>query len=218
VRLFVSLDPPAEVVDPLHTLLDSFPDLPAAVRRIRPELWHLTLAFLGEVEEPAVPRLSARLAAVAQRTAPLQLELRGGGTFPSRGAPSVVWAGVVGDGEALAGLARAVSAAARRTGIEQPNRPYRPHLSVARVRGGEPADVTALVAALASYSSVPFAVRELRLVRSHLGPQPRHELLASWPLSAGEPTVQPLSAGEPTGQPSSASEPTVPPARPRSGR
>jgi len=199
VRLFVSLDPPAEVADPLRELLDSLPDLPAAVRRIRPELWHLTLAFLGEVEESRLPRLSARLAAVAQRTAPLQLALRGGGTFPARGAPSVVWAGVVGEIEALAGVARAVSAAARRSGIAQPNRPYRPHLSVARVRGGEPADVTGVIAALSSYSSVPFAARDLRLMRSHLGPQPRHELLASWPLSAGGPTGRPLSAGGPDG-------------------
>jgi 2'-5' RNA ligase len=146
--------------------------------------WHLTLAFLGEVGDDVVPGLKARLARVARRAAPLQLRVQGGGGFGSARSARVLWGGVRGDVDQLRRLAGSVGAAARRVGIDVPDRPYRPHLTLARLR--EPADVRPVVEWLADHSGPVWEADQLELVRSHLRAGPdggtRYETIHAWPL------------------------------------
>lgn len=184
MRLFVAVTPTPEslaearaVVEPLSP---SWPQL-----RWTPfEQWHLTLAFLGEVGERELGDLTDRLARVATRHAPLALQLAGAGRFGSR----VLWLGVRGDTTGLRRLAESVRAAARRSRIEVEDRPYRPHLTLARVRDPR-VDLRSAVAALAEFTGRTWTADRLQLIRSHLGKGPggtaRHELLLSWPLGGG---------------------------------
>jgi 2'-5' RNA ligase len=81
-------------------------------------------------------------------------------------------------------LAASVAAAARRSGIPVDDRPYRPHLTLARVR--DRADLRPAVAALGTFAGSPWTPDALHLVRSRLGAGPggtaAHEVLATWPL------------------------------------
>jgi RNA 2',3'-cyclic 3'-phosphodiesterase len=176
MRLFVAVDPPAGALVHLDEAV-------APVRQDRPDLrwapparWHLTLAFLGEVEERHLPELTTRLARSCARHPVAELALAGAGRFDGR----VLWAGVAGEVPALSRLAAAVAAAARRSGIAVEERRFRPHVTLARSR--EPVDLRPAVAALAGYAGSPWQADRVRLVRSVLGPAPRHEELASWPL------------------------------------
>ena len=119
MRLFVGLAPPAAVLD----------DLDAACAPLRPgrgdlrwtsrELWHITLAFLGEVSEGGLDRLLPRLERGARRHLAFGLSLAGAGAFPSPERANVLWSGLSGDRKALGELARSVSAGARRAGADR---------------------------------------------------------------------------------------------------
>ncbi|WP_344319249.1 2'-5' RNA ligase family protein, partial [Actinocatenispora thailandica] len=114
--------------------------------------------------------------------APLRLRLAGGGRF-GRGRFAVLWAGVDGatDGalDAFAGLARSVRRELRRARLPYDDKPFRPHLTLARpgAKLGA-AELTADVELLRGFTGVAFPVDRLLLFRSELGPQPSHHLLS----------------------------------------
>ena len=185
MRLFVGLAPPPTVLD----------DLDAACAPLRPgrgdlrwtsrELWHITLAFLGEVGEETLVRLLPRLERAARRHRGFGLSLAGAGAFPSPARANVLWSGLSGDRKALGELAMSVSAGARRAGAPPPDegRRYRPHVTLARCR--VPADVRAIVSHLSGYQGPEWAVEEIYLIRSMPGGHPRYEPLGTWKLKTG---------------------------------
>jgi RNA 2',3'-cyclic 3'-phosphodiesterase len=193
MRLFVAIAPPPAVLDELDALAGPFrvgrPDLRWTSR----EAWHVTLAFLGQVDEAAVARLLPRLERAARRHHRFRLAFCGAGAFPAAGRANVLWSGLSGDRGALARLAESVTAGASRAGAPPPDkgRRFQPHLTLARCR--MPADVTELVATLDGFQGEPWTADRVHLVRSRLGAteQPRYSTLASWPLRAPEQDADP---------------------------
>jgi RNA 2',3'-cyclic 3'-phosphodiesterase len=197
MRLFVAIAPPPAVLDELDALA-------APLRAARPDLrwtnreaWHVTLAFLGQVDSSAAARLLPRLERAARRHRMFRLAFSGAGAFPASARASVLWGGLSGDRAALAHLAQSVAAGASRAGAPPPDqgRRFQPHLTLARCR--MPADVTELVAALAGYQGQPWTADRIHLVRSRLGAtdQPRYATLGSWPLRAPERSAEPPAPG-----------------------
>lgn len=188
-RLFVAVYPPAPVLTHLTQALADL-HLGRAVAagvnvRLAPrERWHLTVAFLGDVAPDRVPDVRDALGkAVAgwEDGAP-RLCLAGGGRF-GRGKFTVVWAGVGGEAELLSRLAATVRRQLRRARIPFDPKPFRPHLTIARPGDRlTPPEVAADLAALRAYQGPFWTVRKLRLMRSHLGPDPVHEPVATFLL------------------------------------
>lgn len=151
-----------------------------------PGTFHLTLAFLGEVEGETQRELHEALERVE---APgFTLRLKGLGTFGSK-APRVLWAGAEASPELL-GLQRAVGRAVRRAGIELARERFRPHVTLARFAprmGAE--DLERLRRYLETYAAAPLpevAVEEIALYRSHLRPGGSvYEVLETYPLGPG---------------------------------
>jgi 2'-5' RNA ligase len=181
VRLFVAVTPAREAIDELWSAAAELRSTRPELRWTRPEQWHLTLAFLGEVGDPARIEVMERLGRAAARHPPLALALSGAGRFGDR----VLWTRVTGDVAPLRRLADSVRAAVRRAQLPVEDRPYRPHLTLARARDG--ADLRPAVDALAGFTGATWTAAELHLKRSHLGAGPdrgsRHEVVASWPLT-----------------------------------
>ncbi|MFG0318126.1 MAG: RNA 2',3'-cyclic phosphodiesterase [Planctomycetota bacterium JB042] len=105
-----------------------------SVRSVDPRNLHLTLKVLGDVEEARIPGLTEALRTASRGVEPFEIEVAGLGVVPARGAPRVVWAGVAG-GEPLVRLHRRVEEACGSVGFERDERAYRPHVTLARVRG-----------------------------------------------------------------------------------
>jgi 2'-5' RNA ligase len=191
VRLFVAIMPPPAVLDELETRVAALRPRWPALRWTGPPAWHVTLAFLGEVGEPAAAALGPRLERAAHRHPSLPLSIAGAGAFPAPARARVLWTGVSGDCRALEALARSVAAGARRAGAPPPDegRRFRPHVTLARCR--EPADVGRLVEALAGFAGAVWTAAEIHLIRSHLGGAPRYETVGTWPLRAARPSPQP---------------------------
>ena len=126
--------------------------------------------------------LTTAVAPAVAGTPPLSLQLSGAGRFGSRRRPSVCWAGLSGDVPELTALAARLAGAARSVGLPVEDRPFRAHLTVGRWRPGHPAD-GGLPARLGDYRGPVWPVREVVLWRSHLGPEPRYERVAAWPVA-----------------------------------
>ncbi|MBO3740741.1 RNA 2',3'-cyclic phosphodiesterase [Actinoplanes sp. NEAU-H7] len=143
-RLFVAVFPSAEARDHLRRHLP-----PHAARR--PDKWHVTLAFLGDVpEEPVVEALTT-----VPGPGPVRLRLAGSGRFGS-----VVWAGLLGDLEPLTAFRERVRVALTEAGFPIEGRPYHPHLTISYRFDRR------VVAALDGYAGPSWEVGEFALVGS----------------------------------------------------
>ena len=186
MRLFVGITLTAEALAHAAEAVDrrvrrANPDGPVLIASTTPGMrwvsekrWHVTLAFLGEVDPERVTHLYARLDDVAATHAPLHgLRLTGAGTF--RG---VLWLGVEPTARHSPAdrLARAVQREMRSAGVPVERRPWRAHLTIARWRPSAERDAAARNAAegLRDYTGPAFDVHEIRLVDSITGPQPSH--------------------------------------------
>ena len=143
---------------------------------------HITLKFLGGVDEPRLAEISAALErAVTVPT--FQVEVRGFGAFPSTTRPRVLWAGAPGP-PAFTRLAEDVDRALVALGFPPEARGFAPHVTVGRVR--EPRRDAALAVALeaaAARSFGTFGVERVSLMRSDLSPKgARHTELSAFPL------------------------------------
>ncbi len=161
-RVFAGVDLSPEV---RMALAGELSGLAIPGRVVPPQNWHLTLRFLGHVDWVTYERYLAELDTAADNRA-FRLRLEGLGGFPRPGRASVVWVGVGGDSEALGALAAVAEEAAVAVGLQPEERPFRPHLTLARVR--PPEDVERLVADAPPFS-LGWDVEELVLFRSHLG-------------------------------------------------
>jgi 2'-5' RNA ligase len=100
----------------------------------RPEGIHLTLKFLGEVPESRIEEIKNALVSATAGMSRFRLEVRGTGAFPNARNARVVWVGLSGELAKLSGLQAAVEESLVRIGIEREDRPFKPHLTLARIK------------------------------------------------------------------------------------
>jgi RNA 2',3'-cyclic 3'-phosphodiesterase len=185
MRAFVAVLPPREVVEHLDDFLSPRRGA-AAFRWSAAEQWHVTLAFAESVPDRALDELGDLLVDAAARRPSFGMRVTGGGAFPHADGARVLTAGLEADDDSvLEQLAAACRAAVSRAGARADGQRFRPHLTLARL--GRPANVTSWVRLLDAYEGPRWQVREVALVSSHLGEgprrRPRHEVLATYPLS-----------------------------------
>ncbi|MBY8871767.1 RNA 2',3'-cyclic phosphodiesterase [Micromonospora sp. PLK6-60] len=192
MRLFVAVYPPPEAIDQLTARVARLRVGAAAaaginVRLADPANAHLTLAFLGEVEESRLVEVESVLGRAVQtfragRGSAPRLRLGGGGRF-GRGRFTILWVDLRGDVAELSILARLIRSGLRRARLPHDEKPFRPHLTIARPGDRiDAADVEADRVALDDYLGPDWPAGELVLVRSHPGPRPTYHRLAAWPL------------------------------------
>lgn len=149
---------------------------------VAPDRMHLTVRFLGEVDPGRVPAIAAALADPFAIPA-FVLSLGLPGVFPARGAPRVVWVGVDEGRTALVAVEQEMSGRLERAGIAREERPFSPHLTLARVR--EPGGLRAadLLAGVGAPRGGRGIVDAITLFESRLSPQgPTYTALQRTPL------------------------------------
>ena len=187
VRAFLAIPPDGAWSEPAGRLLaglrGSLPD----ASWTRPETWHVTVRFLGDVGPDALELFEEALGGVAAGLGPARLVRRGAAVFPSRGPARVVGVGLDGEGS-LPELAAAAEACARRAGLPPENRPFHPHVTFARLRRPWPREAVARFrAAVDSWELPVWPARGFALYRSELRPEGAvHTAIARWELPARE--------------------------------
>jgi len=176
----VAVRPPEAVLDAVEQTLAPARKAMVGPRWAGRDQWHVTLQFLGSVATLA-PVVDGLAAAVA-KLEPFRFQLGGSGAFPNPGRARVVWIGASEGADSMAGLAGAVTGGLTPLGYEAEARPFRSHLTVARLR--DPGDVTPALAALGGdLVGEAWNVEEIVLYHSRLSPSgSQYRVLAVLPL------------------------------------
>jgi RNA 2',3'-cyclic 3'-phosphodiesterase len=185
MRLFVALVPPLDILDELEDFARPFKEDVPELKWLRRELMHVTLTFLGEVDDRTLDRLLPRLERAVARRQRLRLSLAGVGAFPNGAHARVLWTGVYGDRRALVRLSASTQAAGRCAGTLPDKHPtYRPHMTLARSR--RPLDVRPLLEPMSAFAGNSWTADTVHLVRSNLPSRGRttveYETLKNWAL------------------------------------
>jgi RNA 2',3'-cyclic 3'-phosphodiesterase len=171
VRLFVALNLPQAERERIHRATSVLRAAGFPVRWTATESLHLTIEFLGEVDESAAVRIESVLRAVAASSAPFPMEIGGIGAFPGLGRPRILWAGVEPTPE-LMSLHQGVGAGLGGLGFRIDERPFHPHITIGRAQAVAVAANFDGLSELAPRVRVEAAttVQSIDLMRSRLGP------------------------------------------------
>jgi 2'-5' RNA ligase len=169
MRLFVALEIPCVVRDNLATLINDLRTAAPKARWVRPENIHVTLKFIGEVPPEKVADIRGALSGVSSEHA-AELSFHGLGFFPNAKRPSVLWAGIDASPN-LQSLAGDIERSLEKIGLPREQRPFVPHLTIARFQ--PPRIPEQLHSAIAQSSGREFGsllTDEFHLIESKLKP------------------------------------------------
>jgi len=173
IRSFLAIDPPEEVLKGIDTVQRRLRKLiEGDIRWVRPEGIHLTLKFFGDIFTADVANIAAVAEKATERESPFSLAIGGAGVFPDPHRPRVLWLGMNGDVERLLVFQKGLDQALHEIGFLREERPFRPHLTVARIKTSR--GLIGLTRALEKneeYSAGRFVASGLSLMRSELTPR-----------------------------------------------
>ncbi len=171
MRTFIAIEIPAEIKKEMAEVQSRLKGPGVDASWTRPEGIHLTLKFLGEVEEPRIPEIMDSLTRAIGGAGGFRLEVVGVGTFPNPRNARVAWIGVSGDIERLMALQSSVEEAMAGLGMEREDRKFTPHLTLGRIKYIRSRD--AWVNALDAMKDIrlsSFNVEAVSLMKSELQP------------------------------------------------
>ena len=123
---------------------------------------HVTLKFLGDVAEDLVPKIQSAMESAVEGISPFQYRLRGAGSFPPRGPAKVIWVGME-DAEPMSRIAERLEEGLEPLGFAREDRPFRPHVTLARVKAPSAAFAAKQVAD--RYRSADFGPRNVDSIK-----------------------------------------------------
>ena len=175
IRSFIAIELPPQIRAELSSLEEKLrAGQHPFVKWVDPEGIHLTLKFLGGIPSTTVPEIIEAMTRTAQPASPFSLQLGGLGVFPNWQRPQVVWVGMGGDIDKLAGLHRDLETALSSLGFASESRRFRAHLTLGRLRERAlPKDRQKFgewVTSIKFETSLSFEVNALSLMKSQLTP------------------------------------------------
>lgn len=178
MRLFTAIDPPDGVREQLAAFQD---DNALPARWTSPEQFHVTLRFIGEVEDEQAHRYETALEAVTVEA--VECEPYGLDVLPSRRSPRVLTLGLERT-ESLVALYRAVSDALETEGLDPEDRTFRPHVTIARLNDVDREAVHEFLRVHEDESVPSFHADQFVLYKSTLTPEGAiHEPHSTYPLT-----------------------------------
>jgi 2'-5' RNA ligase len=182
IRTFIAVKISDSVRKTLAGLIDDLKRSHADVKWVVPDNLHLTLKFLGDVDESRVGEVGDTVSQACSGVGPFDMSLAGLGAFPNVKRPRVIWVGIVKGKDILASLSETIEKQLESMGFPREERGFSAHLTIGRFRReGRPGD-------LADRLSVAFdcgecIVDRVYLMKSTLTPKgPIYEELQHFPL------------------------------------
>ena len=136
VRAFIAIGLPVDSREAIEKISASSAARISGVRWVPPENFHLTLKFLGDVEEAVIPDIQSILNQVTPRYLPITCRFGNLGVFPKHQRTRIIWLGVTEGSDQLAKLADDLSIELSHLGFKSEKRKYTPHLTLGRVKKG----------------------------------------------------------------------------------
>jgi 2'-5' RNA ligase len=188
IRAFLALDHPDAIGRAIAAVQERLKRrLFGEIRWVRTEGIHLTLKFFGDITAAQAASIAAVVEKKAIETPTFALSLRGIGVFPDPRRPRVLWLGMEGELERLLVFQEALERAFQEIGFPREERPFRPHLTLARISPSGPRGVTGMAKALekgGETAGEEFLAADISLMQSTLTPQGAiYSRLGGFPLA-----------------------------------
>lgn len=187
IRSFLAFELPPDIKREIDQISHEVRHLNLDAKWIKPENIHLTVIFMGNVNEEDIPHIIPAIDNVASQYMTFDISLGGMGLFPDIRRPRVIWLGLSGDIEGLASLRDNLQMPLKSFGIKQEKRVFKPHLTLGRFRKPvkEQAILKSVIDDYSSISGPSGKLDELVLFKSELKPGGAvYTRLHSWPLGS----------------------------------
>lgn len=171
MRLFIAINVDPSLKASLAQIQGKLKATPAPVSWVKPDNLHFTLKFLGEVAEAQLPALREAFVLSLADLRSFTVSLAGLGSFPPKGRPRVIWIGVQEGTEEVEALRQRIDEAFLPLGFPREARPFRPHLTLGRVKQGGRLDALLECLRTMEVGGVGrMEVRSVELMQSQLHP------------------------------------------------
>ena len=174
IRTFISIDLPEGIKKGISDLQDRLKRDECHIGWVRPEAMHLTLKFLGEIDEKGMPEIEAAIRKATKGFIPFYVRIMGLGVFPNLKKPGIIWLGINEEGDNLLRLQSRIEEEMEKIGHPREERGFKPHLTIGRVR--DPSGLKGLIDAIESEKEIElggFKTGEVLIMRSDLRPESR---------------------------------------------
>lgn len=169
-RSFIAVAIPEDIRNRIAEFQEGLKAAGADIRWVRPESLHVTLKFLGQVEEGSLDPVFGVMRETLGDLRRFHIGIRGTGMFPNARRPRILWVGVKAGGDVLADTASRLDHALSNLGFDREKRPFSAHLTIGRVRS--PKNLKPIIEAMdsADFEGGVFEVEEVLLMQSDLQP------------------------------------------------
>jgi 2'-5' RNA ligase len=191
IRSFIAIELPETIRAGLQEVQQQLQTFNLNLRWVRPQGIHLTLKFLGDIPSGDVEAVGDGIQQTVAGCGPISLCAKGIGVFPGMRRPRVLWVGLAGQVDALMRLQASLEENLASIGYPKENRPFRGHLTLARVKGRVNSDrLRAAMAEVDAFESEMFTADRLILYKSVLKPSGAvyTELMSAGLIADGEDT------------------------------
>ena len=168
IRTFIALELPEEVKKEILEIQRRLVIKDAKIRWVSKENTHLTLKFLGGVEERLIPDIYETINTASKSFNSFQLNLSNVVLFPNKRRPKIIWAGIGGRTSELELLAEKCDSALHRIGFKRENRKFKPHLTIGRIKClGDAQDLSQRLNDL-EVNPIEFEAAKINIIKSDL--------------------------------------------------
>lgn len=134
MRAFIAIELPAEIKKYLSGLQEKLKATGAEVKWVKPLNIHLTLKFLGEIDQEQFKRICETLDRITKESAGYTISLGSVGAFPKITSPRTIWAGIEKGGQQTQDLAERIEVELVKIGRPKEIRPYSSHITIGRTK------------------------------------------------------------------------------------
>ena len=189
IRTFIAVEISSEVREQLVGLQEELRAGEASVKWVEPENLHLTLKFLGEVDQHELYAVCKAVQREVESFTPFEMTVAGVGAFPTLRRPRVIWVGITTGAEELTEIHSALDKCFRALGYPHEDRRFTPHLTLGRlreIRSGS--DLGGAIERLARFEAGTSSVRQILVMASLLTPDgPQYTVMGRAPLARASP-------------------------------
>lgn len=186
IRSFIAIPLAEEVLRGAVRLIQRLSDPGDGIKWVPTDNFHLTLKFLGEVDNTEVPDVCRVMREVCNEFSPFELAFAGTGAFPNLSRARVLWVGVEDKTESLTRLANDLDKRLADLGFKREARDYSPHLTLGRTKSGSRRAASEVIERLEQEKSIdlgPMQVDEVYLMASFLDKKgPTYQVMDRIPL------------------------------------
>jgi len=189
IRSFLAFELPVEIREQIRVISKELKKTALPVRWVKADNIHLTILFLGSVDEDTIDDIEEKANLVVKGFSAFRIRLNAVGVFPHWRRPRVIWIGLNGDIGRLSDLRDELQEELKALGFMPEKRPFRAHLTLGRFKGpiDRDEDMKWILDRYRDINSDLYQLNEFILYKSDLKPDgPVYTKMATWPLRAAD--------------------------------